>query len=100
MRTETKLVRGDGLDLHVQVSGEGPPVILLHGFPENGHSWRKQIGPLIDAGYAAWVPNLHGTLPSDVSSRQADHHLRHLAADVAAIVKASGHTRALVVGHD
>ena len=100
MRTETKRVRGDGLDLHVQVSGEGPPVILLHGFPENGHSWRKQIGPLADAGYAAWVPNLRGYPPSDVSPRQADYHLRHLAADVAAIVEATGHPRAHVVGHD
>ena len=100
MRTETKRVRGDGLDLHVEVTGIGPPVILLHGFPESGHSWRKQVGPLADASYAAWVPNLRGYPPSDVSPRQADYHLRRLAADVAAIVEASGHPRAHVVGHD
>jgi pimeloyl-ACP methyl ester carboxylesterase len=98
--TRTLRVPGDGLELHVEVTGEGSPVILLHGFPESGHSWRRQVGPLAAAGYAAWVPNLRGYPPSAVSPRQADYHLRHLAADVAAIVKASGHARAHVVGHD
>lgn len=98
--TRTLRVPGDGLELHVEVTGEGSPVILLHGFPESGHSWRRQVGPLAAAGDAAWVPNLRGYPPSAVSPRQADYHLRHLAADVAAIVKASGHARAHVVGHD
>ncbi|MDB5756765.1 MAG: Pimeloyl-ACP methyl ester carboxylesterase [Burkholderia sp.] len=100
MRADTLRVRGDGLGLHVEVTGTGPPVILLHGFPETGHSWRKQVGPLADAGFSAWVPNLRGYPPSDVSPRQADYHLRHLAADVAAIVAASGYPRAHIVGHD
>ncbi|MBK4735276.1 alpha/beta fold hydrolase [Noviherbaspirillum pedocola] len=93
-------IPGDGLDLHVEVAGNGPPVILLHGFPENGHSWRWQIAPLVEAGFSPWVPNLRGYPPSSVSPRQADYHLRHLVHDVAAIVKASGHARAHVVGHD
>lgn len=100
MRTETLRIHADGLDLHVDVTGDGPPVILLHGFPESGHSWRRQIGPLAEAGYSAWVPNLRGYPPSAVSPRQGDYHLRHLAADVAAIARASGHARAHVVGHD
>ena len=38
----TRILRlpGDGLELHVEVTGEGSPVILLHGFPESSHSWR------------------------------------------------------------
>ena len=100
MRTQSLRIRGDGLDLHVEVTGEGPPVILLHGFPESGHAWRRQVGPLADAGFSAWVPNLRGYPPSEVSPRQADYHLRHLAADVAAIVRATGHARAHLVGHD
>lgn len=43
--TRQERIRGDRLDLHVEVTGEGPPVILLHGFPENGHSWQRQVGP-------------------------------------------------------
>ena len=98
----TRILRlpGDGLELHVEVTGEGSPVILLHGFPESGHSWRHQLGPLAEAGYAAWVPNLRGYPPSAVSPRQGDYHLRRLVADVAAIVHATGHARAHVVGHD
>ena len=93
MLTKTMRIQGDGLELHVDVTGSGPPVILLHGFPENGHSWRRQVGPLAEAGFSAWVPNLRGYPPSAVSPRQGDYHLRHLAADVAAIMKASGHAR-------
>jgi pimeloyl-ACP methyl ester carboxylesterase len=93
-------VHAAGLDLHVEVDGDGPPVILLHGFPENGHSWRRQIGPLVEAGFSAWTPNLRGYPPSAVPAHRSAFHLRHLAADVAAIVQASGHACAHVVGHD
>lgn len=93
-------IRGDGLDLDVAVAGDGPPVILLHGFPENGHSWHRQIEPLVAAGFSAWVPNLRGYPPSAMSSARSAYHLRHLANDVAAIVVATGSSRAHVVGHD
>ncbi|HEY0846265.1 MAG TPA: alpha/beta hydrolase [Noviherbaspirillum sp.] len=93
-------IEGDGLHLHTLVAGEGPPVVLLHGFPENAYSWRHQIPVLASAGYSVWVPNLRGYPPSDVSARRGDYHLRHLVNDVAAIVNATGHARAHIVGHD
>lgn len=93
-------IESDGMTLHVQVAGEGPPVILLHGFPENGHSWRHQAPALVSAGFSAWVPNLRGYPPSDISPRRSDYHLRHLVDDVAAIVSATGYPRATIVGHD
>jgi epoxide hydrolase 4 len=98
--TRHKRIRGDGLDLHVAITGEGPPVILLHGFPENGYSWRKQTESLAAAGFSAWVPELRGYPPSDISSRRQAYHLRHLVEDVACIAGATGHPRAHVVGHD
>ncbi|HYD94603.1 MAG TPA: alpha/beta fold hydrolase [Noviherbaspirillum sp.] len=93
-------IDGDGLRLQVLVAGEGPPVILLHGFPENAHSWRHQIAPLASAGYSVWAPNLRGYPPSDIASRRSDYLLPHLVNDVAAIVAATGHGRASIVGHD
>lgn len=93
-------IRGDGLDLHVAVTGEGPPVILLHGFPESGHSWHRQIGPLAAAGFSAWVPNLRGYPPSEISTQRSAYHLRHLVRDVAAIAASTGYPRAHIVGHD
>lgn len=98
MRVER--IRGDGLDLHVAVAGDGPPVILLHGFPESGHSWRHQIGPLAAAGFSVWVPNLRGYPPSDVPEGRSACHLRHLVRDVVAIAAATGYPRAHIVGHD
>lgn len=93
-------IQADGLSLHVEVAGEGPPVILLHGFPDNARSWRHQIPALASAGFSVWAPNLRGYPPSDVSPRRSDYHLRHLVEDVAAVVAATGHARASVVGHD
>ena len=90
----------EGLSLSVTVSGDGPPVILLHGFPENGHSWRHQVPPLVAAGFSAWVVNLRGYPPSDISKQRQAYHLRHLVNDVAAVVAHTGYPRASVVGHD
>ena len=95
-----KRIQGDGLYLNVGVAGEGPPVVLLHGFPDNSHSWRYQIEPLVDAGFSVWAPHLRGYPPSEVSSKRRDYHLRHLVNDVAAVVSATGSSKAVIVGHD
>jgi epoxide hydrolase 4 len=93
-------IRGDGVNLHVAVAGEGPPVILLHGFPEHWRSWRRQIGPLVRGGLSVWVPDMRGYNLSDRPGARDAYHLRHLVADVAALVHATGSPRAHVGGHD
>lgn len=98
--TRQQRIDSGGLGLHALVTGEGPPAVLLHGFPENGHSWRRQVPALAAAGFSAWVPNLRGYPPSEISPRRADYRLRHLVDDVAAIVAATGQARASIVGHD
>lgn len=100
IQTRQTRIQGDGLQLHVTIAGEGPPVILLHGFPENGRSWRHQVPALVAAGYSAWVPNLRGYPPSDISPSQRDYHLPRLVNDVVAIAEATGVARICVVGHD
>src|SRR5687767_14429699 len=77
-------IEGDGLQLPVARAGEGPPVILLHGFPENWTSWRHQIAPLVAAGYSVMAPDLRGYGRSDRPSGREAYHLRHLVEDVAA----------------
>jgi epoxide hydrolase 4 len=93
-------IRGDGIDLHVAVAGDGPPVILLHVFPENWRSWRKQVPPLVRAGFSVWLPDLRGYGWSDRPHTREAYHLRHLVADVAALVRATGCPRAHIGGHD
>lgn len=80
--------------------GAGPPVILLHGFPENWTSWRWQFAPLVDAGFSVWAPDMRGYNESDRPAERQAYQLQHLINDVASIVRATGHERAHVIGHD
>ncbi|MGV3742016.1 MAG: alpha/beta fold hydrolase [Burkholderiaceae bacterium] len=97
---EMRRITGHGLSLQVAVAGEGPPVILLHGFPESWRSWKHQIAPLVNAGFSVWTPNLRGYPPSDIPPDREAYHLCHLVGDVIDIVDATGYGRAHLVGHD
>lgn len=93
-------IPGDGVSLRVTVAGEGPPVVLLHGFPEGARSWDRQLEPLAAAGFSVWAPDLRGYGGSDKPAGRAAYRIEHLLRDVAGIIKASGHERAHLVGHD
>jgi pimeloyl-ACP methyl ester carboxylesterase len=84
----------------VVTAGSGPPVILLHGFPEFSYSWRHQIAPLAAAGFAVLAPDLRGFNLSDKPQRVDDFRIERLVADVEALVAHTGHARAHIVGHD
>jgi len=94
-------VQGDGgVGLHVARAGSGPPVLLLHGFPQNWRCWRNQVGPLVRAGFSVHAVDLRGYGDSDRPPQQCAYRLPHLVEDVAALVRATGAARAHVVGHD
>ncbi len=99
LRHERVESRG-GVGLHVVRAGEGPLVVLLHGFPEHWISWRRQIDALVAAGFAVAAPDLRGYNLSDRPTSRDAYQLRFLVEDVAAVVRAAGHSRAHVVGHD
>jgi pimeloyl-ACP methyl ester carboxylesterase len=88
----------NGVRLHVAEAGEGPLVLLLHGFPEFWWAWRSQLPALAAAGFRAVAPDLRGYGGSDKPPRGYD--LPTAAADVAALVRALGEQDAVVVGHD
>jgi pimeloyl-ACP methyl ester carboxylesterase len=91
-------VTANGSRFHVASMGEGPLVLLLHGFPEFWWTWRHQLTALADAGFRAVAPDLRGYGASDKPPRGYD--LPTLSADVAALVRALGERDAVVVGHD
>ena len=78
----------NGVRLHVAEAGEGPLVLLLHGFPEFWWAWRAQLPALAAAGFRAVAPDLRGYGGSDKPPRGYD--LPTAAADVAALVRALG----------
>ena len=90
-------VSANGIRLHVAEVGEGPLVLLLHGFPEFWWSWRHQLTSLAEAGYRAVAVDLRGYGDSDKPPRGYDGWT--LAGDVAGLVKALGERRAHLVGH-
>ena len=91
-------ISANGVRLHAAEAGEGPLVLLLHGFPQFWWTWRAQLTALAEAGFRAVAPDLRGYGASDKPPRGYD--LPTLSADVAALVRALGERDAVVVGHD
>jgi pimeloyl-ACP methyl ester carboxylesterase len=91
-------VTANGARFHVASMGEGPLVLLLHGFPEFWWTWRHQLVTLADAGYRAVAVDLRGYGGSDKPPRGYD--LITAAADAAGLIRALGEANATVVGHD
>ncbi|MEU0246818.1 alpha/beta hydrolase [Streptomyces sp. NPDC006235] len=90
----------NGIRLHIAEQGEGPLVVLLHGFPESWHSWRHQFAPLAEAGFRVAAPDQRGYGRSDHPEDVAAYSILHLVGDVVGLVHALGEERAFVVGHD
>jgi epoxide hydrolase 4 len=108
--TLTSPVMGDGLregyaevgeaTLHYVEAGDGPMVVLLHGFPEFWYGWRQQIEPLVDAGFRVVAPDLRGYNLSSKPEGFADYTADKLAGDVRGLIRELGAESAMVVGHD
>jgi pimeloyl-ACP methyl ester carboxylesterase len=89
-----------GVNIHVEVTGEGPPVVLLHGFPDSGALWRHQVPTLVDAGFRCIVPDLRGYGATDAPDGVDAYNLLFSVGDVVAVLDHLGVDRAHVVGHD
>ncbi|WP_211103897.1 alpha/beta hydrolase [Skermanella pratensis] len=91
-----------GVELQVATAGpaDGPPVILLHGFPESRLAWHRQIGPLAAAGLRLVVPDQRGYGRSGKPGRVGDYAVDTLAGDVIGLADSLGIGRFAVVGHD
>jgi pimeloyl-ACP methyl ester carboxylesterase len=91
-------VSANGTRFHIAESGDGPLVLLLHGFPEFWWTWRSQLVSLARAGFRAVAADLRGYGASDKPPRGYD--LVTAASDAAGLVRALGEANAVVVGHD
>lgn len=95
-----RTIHVNGLHMHIAEEGEGPLVILLHGWPELWYSYRSQLEALAAAGYHAVAPDQRGFGQSDAPAAVEDYTLLHTAGDVVGLIAALGEKTAVVVGHD
>src|SRR5918997_4146371 len=92
-------ISGDGVELNVLEAGEGPAVLLLHGFPDSARLWRHQIPTLADAGFRVVAPDQRGFGDSDKPQAIDAYGFGHLISDVLAVLDDAGVEKAHVVGH-
>jgi pimeloyl-ACP methyl ester carboxylesterase len=86
--------------LHYVEAGEGPLIVLLHGFPEFWYGWRQQIKPLAAAGYRVVAPDMRGYNLSSKPDGVAAYDIGNLSADIRGLIRERGADSALLVGHD
>jgi len=82
--------------LRVRHGGDGPPVVLLHGHPRTHATWNR-VAPLLARHHTVVCPDLRGY---GQSSKPPDMSKRAMAADIVALMRALGHERFAVAGHD
>jgi haloacetate dehalogenase len=96
--TARTVVLPNGLRMHCRIAGDGPLVILLHGWPQTGHCWRFVQPALVRAGYTVLAPDLRGYGRTDKPATGYDK--RAMAEDVRQLAAVFGFDRTRVVGHD
>lgn len=90
----------NGIELHAIDEGEGPLVVLCHGFPELAYSWRKQVPVLTQAGFRVIAPDMRGFGDSSAPSAIEAYDVVTLCGDMTALLDAVGERSAIFVGHD
>src|SRR5260370_11220007 len=95
-----RVVEANGIHLHLAEQGEGPLVVLCHGFPESWYSWRHQLTALSAAGFHAVAPDMRGYGRSDRPEAIDQYTLLHLVGDMVGLLDALGAERAAIAAHD
>jgi pimeloyl-ACP methyl ester carboxylesterase len=95
-----RFVDTNGIKMHVAEAGEGPLVVMCHGFPESWYSWRHQLVTLAEAGFHAVAPDQRGYGQTDKPAAIEDYTLLHLVGDIVGLLDALGAPTAAIVGHD
>jgi pimeloyl-ACP methyl ester carboxylesterase len=100
MFPDPQFVDTNGLRMAVYEQGEGPAVILVHGFPELAYSWRHQLPALAKAGFRAIAPDMRGYGRSDAPAGVDAYRMKNLIGDLQGLMDALDLERATFVGHD
>jgi pimeloyl-ACP methyl ester carboxylesterase len=95
-----RTIQTNGINLHIAECGEGPLVLLAHGFPELWYSYRHQLPALAAAGYHAVAPDIRGYGDSDKPHEIEAYSMREITKDLLGVLDVLGEEHAVIVGHD
>ncbi|MFN0146938.1 MAG: alpha/beta fold hydrolase [Dehalococcoidia bacterium] len=95
-----RFVETNGIRMHIAECGEGPLVVMCHGFPESWYSWRHQLTALAAAGFHAVAPDQRGYGQTDAPEEIAQYSQFHLVGDIVGLLDALGEPTAVIAGHD
>ena len=93
-------IETNGINMHFVEQGEGPLVIMCHGWPESWYSWRHQLSALAEAGFHAVAPDQRGYGQTDKPEAIEAYNILQLTGDIVGLVSALGEEKAIIVGHD
>ena len=99
-QVEHRYADSNGVKIHYAALGQGPLVVMVHGFPDFWYSWRRQMRALADNGYRVAAVDLRGYNLSDKPRGVENYAMPLLVDDVAAVVKAEKAAQAIIAGHD
>lgn len=97
---QSRLVQANGTEVHIREQGEGPLVLLAHGFPETSYAWRHQISALAEAGYHAVAPDMRGYGQTDAPAEVERYTALDVVGDLVGLLDALGEASAVIVGND
>ena len=90
----------NGIEYHFAEAGQGPLVLLIHGFPELWYSWRHQIPAIAKAGYRVVAPDLRGFGQTEATDNLNDYSLFNHASALKELIEFLGEEQAVIVGHN
>lgn len=94
-----RFAENNGVRIHYVTIGEGPLIVMIHGFPDYWYSWRRQM-PALAKRHQVVAMDMRGYNRSDKPVGVENYSMELLVGDVAAVIRHAGHERATVVGHD
>jgi len=97
---EHKFLETNGFRMHFADAGEGPLVVLCHGFPETWYSWRHQVSALAEAGFHVVAPDQRGYGLTSAPHAIESYNIFNLAGDIVGLVNSFGVSESVIVGHD
>jgi len=100
MQIRQRFVSTNGIQMHIAEAGQGPLVLLCHGFPESWYSWRHQLVALAEAGFHAVAPDMRGYGQTERPEPIEQYTLLHLIGDMVGVLDALQAPRAVIAGHD